>query len=95
MTSFATGIDVPISQMPAGMAFDSGVGTGSGGGFLNNLLGSVGQAVLGAANQQREPYSLSQGGGQPASYEDRYKNILGVLLTKAMGEFEDPEILIS
>lgn len=97
MNPFAVGIDVPVSQMPAGMAF--GTGSSSGGGYgVGNFLGDLGRGALGALEGFGGTSPESPGYGSPGSrtpYSDRTKDTIALLMMKAMDEFKDPESLIS
>jgi len=94
MNSFAVGVDVPLSQMPAGMAFES---SGSGYGF-GNFLGDLGRGALDVLKGFGESDSRSggyEGSGRRTPYMDQTKDTIAMLMMKAMDDFKDPEILIS
>jgi|DEB0MinimDraft_3_1074331.scaffolds.fasta_scaffold93979_2 hypothetical protein len=96
MNSFATGVDVPLSQMPAGMAFDSAESGGSGGfGDIGKaLLGGLGKGVLGALSSGGS--SGTSGSGRSSTpYTDRTKDLLAVLISQAVDAFASPESTIS
>lgn len=92
--SFAVGVDVPVSQMPAGMAFDGG-GGGSGlgrailGGLQSGVTGGLGDVFGGGASG-----STAGSGGSRTPYSDRTRDMLGYLLSQAIESFERPESTI-
>lgn len=92
MNSFAAGVDVPVSQMPAGMAFD-GAGSGGSGGIGSALLGGLGKGILGALSGGSSGASSS--GRSSTPYTDRTKDLLTVLISQAVDAFASPESTIS
>lgn len=93
MSSIVTGIDVPISEMPAGMAFDDVVSTTSGGssGGFGDFLGSLGKGVLGALGGS----SSSPGGSSRTPYTDQTRSMLNYLISEAIKSFEPAKSTIS
>lgn len=93
MNPFAVGIDVPVSDMPAGMAFDSGSSGGYGiKDFGSDLLGGLGKGLLGALS------GGSSSGGYPRSstpYVDRTKDLMSILLSQAVDAFKPAQSTIS
>jgi len=91
--SFAVGVDVPVSQMPAGMAFDGG---GGGGGLGQALLGGLQRGVTGALGDVFGGASgaTAESGGSRTPYSDRTRDMLGYLLSQAIESFERPESTI-
>lgn len=93
MNPFAVGIDVPVSAMPAGMAFDSAASSGFSGRDLgSSLLSGLGRGVLGALGAD------SRGGGYTRSstpYTDRTRDLLSVLITQAVDAFKPGRSTIS
>lgn len=92
--SYAVGVDVPISQMPVGMAFD-----GSGGGSGNDLLGSIGSGLLkGLTNGIGDIFgdSGSEESGRYGSsrgfYVDDTKRMMQTLLLRSMENFDPSRI---
>lgn len=87
--SYAVGVDVPVSQMPAGMAFGGGGGLlGSiGSGFLKGLTDSVGDVFGGSGS------SSSGGYGSPrTSYADDTKRMMQEMLLQSMENFDPSRI---
>lgn len=96
MNPFATGVDVPVSQMPAGMAFDSGSSGGYGlSNFGSDFLGGLGKGIMGALNSPSSSATGSPGYRSATPYTDRTKDLLGALLTQAIDAFSTPESTIS
>ena len=93
MSSIVTGVDVPLSQMPAGMAFD-GVGSGGSGlgDFGSALLGGLGKGLLGSLGGSSS--SSSDYGRSATPYGDRTKELLGVMLAQAIDAFAKPKSTI-
>lgn len=92
MNPFAVGIDVPVSEMPAGMAFDSGSSGGYGiKDFGLDFLGGLGKGLLGSSS------GVSSSGYPRSStpYTDRTKDLLSVLLSQAVDAFKPAQSTIS
>lgn len=92
MNPFAVGIDVPVSEMPAGMAFDSEPSGGYGiKDFGSDLLGGIGQGLIGALKDS------SSGGYRSSStpYTDRTKELLNALINQAVDAFRPAQSTIS
>ncbi len=92
--SYAVGVDVPLSQMPAGMDVMPPAPT-AGGGIGSAILGGLGRGALGAVtdflggSQSGAPSS----GGRTA-YSDRTRDLLGALIADAIESFETPKSTI-
>lgn len=97
MSSFVSGIDVPISDMPAGMAFDGG-GSG-GGGFGSGLLGSIGKGLLGGLEKGLTGglggSGASSDGASRGSYSDQTRSMLNYLIAEAIKSFEPGQSTLS
>jgi hypothetical protein len=87
MSSIVTGIDVPLDEMPVGMAFDSGA---SSGGF-NDFLGSLGKGVLGSLGST----DSNSGGPSRTPYTDQTRTMLNYLISEAIKSFEPAKSTIS
>lgn len=88
--TYAVGVDVPVSQMPAGMAFDGGGGNilGSiGSGFLKGLAGGLDNAFSDSGSQ-----SSSQYGSRGMSYADDTKRLMEAMLLQSMRSFDPSKI---
>jgi hypothetical protein len=92
MSSIVPGIDVPIAQMPAGMAFDGSEGIGSS--FGSDLLGSLGKGLLGALGSS-DSAAYGQTGASRTPYTDQTKGMLNYLITEAIKSFEPAGSTIS
>lgn len=89
--SFAVGVDVPVSQMPAGMAFDGGGGNGIlgsiGSGLLKGITGGLGDVFGGSGSQ------ASGGYGSPrTTYADDTKRLMQAMLLQSMQSFDPSRI---
>lgn len=91
--SYAVGVDVPVSQMPAGMAFDGG-GSSSGGflgsvgsGFLEGLRGSVDNLFSDSGSG-----SSGRSGSSRGSYTDDTKRLMQAMLLQSMENFDPSRI---
>jgi hypothetical protein len=96
--SYAVGVDVPVSQMPAGMAFNGG-GTSGGGTSGGGFLGSIGSAFLkglggSVDNLFADPGSGSSGqyGSPRSSYTDDTKRLMQAMLLQSMENFDPSRI---
>jgi len=89
MSLLSVGRDVPVSQMPAGMAFDSGVSGGVGGGIGQAILDGLGQGVTGALGDMFD--GPSRGGygssGSRTPYTDRTRDLLSAYIRDAIDAF--------
>lgn len=89
--SYAVGVDVPVSQMPAGMAFDGGGGSnvlGSiGSGFLKGLTGGLGDIFGGSSEQGSGGY-----GSPRTTYTDDTKRLMQAMLLQSMQSFDPSRI---
>jgi len=93
--SYAVGVDVPLSQMPAGMAFDgSGVSGGGGGllgsigsGFLKGITGGIGDLFGGSESEESGGYGSPRGG-----YVDDTKRMMQEMLLQSMENFDPSRI---
>lgn len=96
--SFAVGVDVPLSQMPAGMAFDgTSAGSSGGGGIGRAILDGLGQGVTGALG---DIFDGSDRGGYGSGssrtpYTDRTRDMLNYLIKEAIQSFEPAKATIS
>lgn len=93
MNPFAVGIDVPVSEMPAGMAFDSEPSGGYGiKDFGSDFLSGLGKGVLGAlgGGSRESGYARSS-----TPYTDRTRDLLSVLITQAVDAFKPGRSTIS
>ena len=99
MNSFAVGVDVPVSQMPAGMAFDGSSGGGGGyglGNFGSDFLGGLGKGIMGAlGGGSSSGGSSGSYGGSRTPYTDQTKDLLGVLIRQAIDSFGPAESTLS
>lgn len=91
--SYAVGVDVPVSQMPAGMAFDGGGSSG------NNFLGSIGSGLLrGVSSGLDGLFSGSGGqtqggyGSSSTPYVDDSKRVMQALMAKAIESFDPSRV---
>jgi hypothetical protein len=90
--SFAVGVDVPVSQMPAGMAFDGA----SGGGIGQSILGGIGKGILSGLDSAVGGGSQgSEGYGSRTPYTDRTRDMLSYLIKEAIASFEPAKATIS
>lgn len=89
--SYAVGVDVPVSQMPAGMAFDGGGGGGLlgsiGSGFLEGLGGGLDNLFGGSGSQGSSGY-----GSPRSSYTDDTKRMMQAMLIQSMQNFDPSRI---
>lgn len=93
MNPFAVGIDVPVSEMPAGMAFDPEPSSGYGiKDFGSDLLSGLGKGLLGglSGSSSQSGYSRSA-----TPYTDRTRDLLGVLISQAVSAFKPGQSTIS
>lgn len=89
--SYAVGVDVPVSQMPAGMAFDGG----GGGGFLGGIGSSFLKGISGGLNNLfggSEDSSSSGYGSSNTSYVDDTKRLMQAMLLESMRSFDPSRI---
>ena len=91
--SYAVGVDVPVSQMPEGMAFES---ESPGGGLGQAILGGLGKGLLSGLNSAMDRGVGGSGGygGRP-SYTDSTRDMLNYLIKEAIQSFEPAESTIS
>ena len=92
MSSIVPGIDVPIDQMPVGMAFDGSEGVGSSSG--SDFLGALGKGLLGALGSSGSG-SYGQTGASRTPYTDQTRGMLNYLITEAIKSFEPAGSTIS
>ena len=97
MSLLSVGVDVPISQMPAGMAFDNtSAGSFGGGGIGRAILDGLGQGVTGALGNMFD--GLSRGGygsgGGRTPYADRTRELLNTYIRDAIDAFAPVESTI-
>lgn len=88
--SYAVGVDVPVSQMPVGMAFDNGnqsILGGIGSGFLEGLRGSLGSVFDGSTSQGSDSY-----GSRGRTYTDDTKKLMQAMLLQSMQNFDPSRI---
>ena len=91
--SYAVGVDVPVSQMPAGMAFDGGGASGSGflgsigSGLLKGLSGSVDNIFADSGSGSSGRYGSPRG-----SYTDDTKRLMQAMLMQSMENFDPSRI---
>lgn len=88
--SYAVGVDVPVSQMPAGMAFGSGGGGllgAIGSGFLEGLTNSAGDIFGGSGSSSSGGYGSSR-----TSYVDDTKRMMQQMLLQSMKNFDPSRI---
>jgi hypothetical protein len=89
--SYAVGVDVPVSQMPAGMAFDGGGGNNIlgtiGSGFLKGLTGGLGDIFGGSSEQGSSGY-----GAPRTTYADDTKRLMQAMLLQSMQSFDPSRI---
>lgn len=90
--SYAVGVDVPVSQMPAGMAFDGGGTSGGllgsiGSGFLKGLSGGIDDLFDGSGSGSSGRYGTSRG-----SYMDDTKRLMQAMLLQSMENFDPSRI---
>jgi hypothetical protein len=90
MSVLSTGIDVPVSEMPVGMAFDD-AGASSGG--FGDFLGSLGKGVLGALGGTGSSSGSSSATRTP--YTDQTRSMLNYLISEAIKSFEPAQSTIS
>jgi len=88
MNPFATGVDIPVSQMPIGMAFESGV---SNNGTSQQFLGSLGKGIITALEDALVGAEDRASGAVRAPYADRTRDALRYLITEAIRSFEPAE----
>ena len=94
MSLLSVGRDVPVSQMPKGMAFEN---SGSGYG-VGDFFGDLGQGLLsslGSFNGSGSGSDSYRGSRGSTSYTDRTKDTIAMLMLKAMDEFASPTSVIS
>jgi hypothetical protein len=93
--SYAVGVDVPLSQMPAGMAFDGSGASGGGGGllgsigsgFLKGITGGIGDLFGGSESEESGGYGSPRGG-----YVDDTKRMMQQMLLQSMANFDPSRI---
>ena len=91
--SYAVGVDVPLSQMPAGMAFDSSGASGGGllgsigSGFLKGITGGIGDLFGGSESEESGGY-----GSPRAGYVDDTKRMMQAMLLQSMENFDPSRI---
>lgn len=92
MSFIVPGADVPIGQMPAGMAFDGSESVGSFSG--SDFLGTLGKGLLGALGGSGSS-AYGQSGTTRTPYTDQTKSMLNYLISEAIQSFESPKSTIS
>ena len=95
MNSFAVGIDVPLGEMPAGMAFDGGGGGYGLGDFGSDFLGGLGKGIMGTLGGGMPSGGSGGYGGSPTPYTDRTKDLIGALIGQAIDSFRPAKSVIS
>lgn len=88
MNPFATGVDVPVGQMPIGMAFDDGA---SSNGTGQQFLGAFGKGITTALEDALIGAKDRASGAVRAPYADRTRDVLRYLITEAIRSFEPAE----
>jgi len=90
MSSIVPGIDIPIDQMPVGMAFEGESSNSTG----SDFLGALGKGLLGAlGNSDSGSYRQAEMGQTP--YTDRTRSMLNYLISEAINSFEPAKPTIS
>lgn len=93
MNPFAAGIDVPVSQTPAGVAINTGPSSGySLGQFGSDFLSGLGKGILGGLD--RTPGTPGGYSSRP-SYTDQTRDLLGILIRQAVDAFKPGTSTIS
>jgi len=93
MNPFAVGIDVPVSQVPAGVAVSTGPSGGySLGQFGSDFLSGLGKGILGGLDKTSGSPS---GYSNRPSYTDQTKDLLGILIRQAVDAFKPGKSTIS
>ena len=91
--SYAVGVDVPLSQMPAGMAFDGSGASGGdllgsiGSGFLKGITGGIGDLFGGSESEESGGYGSPRG-----PYVDDTKRMMQQMLLQSMANFDPSRI---
>lgn len=94
MSLLSVGVDVPVSQMPAGMAFDSP--TSGSGGIGQSILGGIGEGILSGLESFGERSPGGYGGSDRRStYSDKTRDMLSYLIREAIDSFEPAKSTIS
>ena len=94
MSLLSVGVDVPVSQMPAGMAFDSP--TSGSGGIGQSILGGIGKGILSGLESFGGGSSGGYGGSDRRStYSDQTRDMLSYLIREAIDSFEPAKSTIS
>jgi len=94
--SLSVGIDVPLSQMPEGMAFDGPSAPPVGGGIGQSILEGIGKGILGGLDAFSSGPSGGYGSGYGGrtSYTDQTRNMLAQLIREAVSSFDKPSSTI-
>ena len=96
MSSIVQGIDIPLSQMPAGMTVAPTPGEGYGAGnFGSDFLGSLGNGLLGGVSDIFGGSSSGSSSGGRSTYTNQTKDILNKLIAEAIQAFEPAKSTIS
>jgi len=94
MSLLSVGVDVPVSQMPAGMAFDSPTSGSSGIG--QSILGGIGKGILSGLDSFGGGSSGGYGGSdRRSSYSDQTRDMLSYLIREAIDSFEPAKSTIN
>lgn len=91
--SYAVGVNVPVSQMPAGMAFDNSAPAkpnlfnSIGSGFMRGIEGGLGDIFAGSSGGSSGGYGSS---GSP--YVDDTKRLMQSLMLSSLSSFDPSRI---